>query len=193
MTMQELVLKNRSYRRFDETFEIPEETVKTLVSLCRTVPSTANSQAIRFLPVLSQTGRNALFPHLGWAAALPDWPGPEEGERPTAYVLLLCDKSIAAAKPIDMGICGQTLLLGATELGLGGCMLMNIRKEAIEKAIGIDTEQYDLGMVIALGKPRETVVLTDLPEDGDVRYYRDNAGVHYVPKRTLSQIMLESK
>lgn len=193
MTMQELVLKNRSYRRFDESFEVPEETVRGLVSLCRTVPSTANSQAIRFLPVLSPEGRRALFPHLGWAAALPDWPGPKEGERPTAYVLLLCDKAIAAAKPIDMGICGQTLLLGATELGLGGCMLMNIQKESIEEALGIDAEQYALGMVIALGKPRETVVLTSLPEDGDVRYYRDQEGTHYVPKRSLSQIMLETK
>ena len=191
MTMQELVLLNRSYRRFDEQREVTKEELYSLISLCRTVPSTANSQALRFYPVWEKEKKEALFPHLGWAAALPEWGGPKKGERPGGYIVLLCDKSIAPQKPIDCGICGQTIQLGATEMGLGGCMLMNIKRSEIASALSIDTEKYAVEMVIALGKPAEKVVLVPLPEDGSVRYYRDEDGTHYVPKRALEDLIVE--
>ena len=191
MTMKELVLLNRSYRRFDESRKVTKEELCSLISLCRTVPSTANSQALRFYPVWEQEKKEALFPHLGWAAALPEWGGPKEGERPGGYIVLLCDKSIAPSKPIDCGICGQTVQLGATELGLGGCMLMNIKRDGIAKALGIDTEKYAIEMVIAIGKPAEKVVLVPIAEDGSVKYYRDADGTHYVPKRSLEDLIVE--
>ena len=191
MTMQELVLKTRSYRRFDEARAITKEELYSLIRLCRTVPSTANSQAIRFVPVCEEAKKEALFPALGWAAALPDWNGPEKGERPGGYIVLLCDKSIAPQKPIDIGICAQTILLAATEMGLGGCMLMNIQRSLIASALGIDTDAYAIEMVVALGSPKEKVVLTSLPENGDVRYYRDEEGTHYVPKRALEDLIVE--
>ena len=141
--------------------------------------------------MLGKEKKEALFPALGWAAALPDWGGPAAGERPGGYIILLCDKTIAPQKPIDCGICGQTIQLGATEMGLGGCMLMNIKRSVIESAFAIDTERYAVEMVIALGKPAENVVLVSLPESGDVRYYRDESGTHYVPKRALDDLIVQ--
>ena len=45
-------------------------------------------------------------------------------------------------------------------------------------------------LIVALGKPDEKVVITDVPKDGDIGYYRDEDDVHYVPKRRLEDIVL---
>ena len=121
---------------------------------------------------------------------MKEWKGPEEGERPSAYIIVLCDKTISQSKPIDVGIAAQTILLGATEKGLGGCMFGSIRREKLAEDFGIDTEKHSIELVIALGKPKETVKLVDLPESGSTAYYRDENGVHYVPKRSVEEIII---
>lgn len=189
MSFSDLVLRNRSYRRFDASMPVTQETLHELIDLARTVPSTANSQPIRFLPLTDPRDREQVYPALHWAGALPDWDGPIPEERPTAYLLLLTDRTFGA-KPVDLGICAQTILLGAVERGLGGCMLMNIDRPALCAAFGIDPARYSPDLVIALGKPVEKVVLTSLPPDGDVRYHRDPDGTHYVPKRALEDLIL---
>ena len=120
-----------------------------------------------------------------------DWDGPKEGERPSAYIVILCDQTLGKNKMTDDGIAAQTILLGAVEKGLGGCMLGNVKREELAEALGIDRERFAIDLVLALGKPKETVVLVDLPESGDTRYYRDDAKVHYVPKRSLEELILE--
>ena len=49
------------------------------------------------------------------------------------------------------------------------------------------------GVVIAIGEPAEKIELVPVPENGDVNYYRDENGTHYVPKRALEDIVLEKK
>lgn len=189
--LKELVLKNRTYRRFYENEAVSEETLKELVDLARTVPSTANSQALKFALITDKEDKAKVFECLGWAGALPDWDGPEEGERPASYILVLCDQSIAKNKPIDDGIVSQTIMLGACEKGLGGCIFGNIKRKELAESLAINPEHYTIDLVIAIGKPKETVVITEVGEDGSTTYYRDENQVHYVPKRSLEELIVK--
>lgn len=185
--LKDLVLKNRSYRRFYEDVVINRETLLELIDMARNTPSAANNQPIRYKIVNDPEGCAQLFPLIGWAGYLKEWPGPGEGERPSAYIVMA--SSVEANATIDEGIAGQTILLGAVEKGLGGCFLGNIRREQIAGIISLP-EGLKIDYVIALGKPKETVVLEDI-KDNDIKYYRDENAVHHVPKRTLEQVILK--
>lgn len=187
--LKDLVLRNRSYRRYHEEDRIPAETLRELIALARVTPSTGNTQSLRFRPVSSPEGCAQVFSTLGWAGLLKDWPGPDAGERPSAYILVLVEKAVGDKRDKDVGIAAQTILLGATELGYGGCMLGNVQRERLLQLQGLDPEAYALPLVIALGRPKEDVRLVDA-RDGDTRYYRDAAGTHYVPKRPLDELIV---
>jgi nitroreductase len=187
--LKDLVFQNRSYRRFDETATISRETLKELVDLARLTASAANRQPLKYLLSWEPQKNALIFSHLAWAGYLKDWPGPAEGERPTAYIVMLIDTGISPAAEYDLGIAGQTILLGATEKGLGGCMIASIKKEVLKKALGI-AEQYEIALVIALGKPIEKVLIEAVKTGGDIRYWRDPQGGHHVPKRSLEEIII---
>lgn len=186
-----LVLKNRSYRRFDESFPISIEDLREIASLGQIVPSTANSQALKYLLVNTPEDNARVYATLGWAGMLSDWDGPEEGERPSAYIILLGDLSLGKNKFMDDGITAQTMLLGAVSKGLGGCMLGNIRRTQLAEALSIDLSKFSIDLVIALGKPVEEVVLEPLSPLHGNHYYRDEKQVHHVPKRTLNELIIE--
>ena len=185
-----LVLKNRSYRRFYEHETISMESLEELAGLGRIVPSSANSQAIKFMLVNTPTENAKVYNTLGWAGMLADWDGPQEGERPSAYIILLGDLALGKNKFMDDGIIAQTILLGATAKGYGGCMLGNIKRTELSKAFDIDLEKYSIDLVIALGKPKEEVVLEEITPVHGNRYYRDENAVHHVPKRSLEDLIL---
>lgn len=187
--LRDLITLNRSYRRFDESVRIELETLRELVDLARLSASAANRQALKFL-LSCEPEKNALiFPYLGWAGYLADWDGPEEGERPAAYIVLLGDKELSGVFGCDHGIAAQSILLGAVERGLGGCIIGSINFPQLRTALGI-SGRYKILMVIALGKPVETVVLETVGPDGAIEYWRDENGVHHVPKRRLDEIIL---
>jgi len=189
MEVRELVSKNRSYRRFHQSINVNRETLRDLVDLARLSATGANVQPFKFL-LSCETDRNELiFQHLAWAAYLKDWPGPEEGERPAAYIIILGDLRLKQSFGCDQGIAAQSILLGATEKGLGGCILANIRKPALSQVLSIP-EYFEILLVIALGKPKETVVLEPVDPEGDIKYWRDAKGVHHVPKRSLAELII---
>lgn len=188
--LKELVYKCRSYRRFHEDVAISGEELEELVDLARLTASTANSQALKFKIVNSSEDNAKVYDTLTWAGALPEWPGPEEGERPAAYIVVVCDTTIAKTMKVDVGITSQTIMLGAVDKGYGGCMLASIQRPKLAEVLGIDTERYTIELVLALGKPKEEVKIVPIPESGSVKYYRDEQQVHYVPKRSLEEILL---
>ncbi|MCI8887312.1 MAG: nitroreductase family protein [Hungatella sp.] len=188
--LKDLVYSCRSYRRFYEEVKISREELKDLVELARMTASTANSQALKFKIIDNEADNEKVFETLGWAGALPDWPGPEAGERPSAYILILEDKALGKNKLTDVGITAQTIMLGAVEKGYGGCMLANIRRDNLAEAFAIDPEQYGIQLVLALGKPKEEVKVVPVGADGKVAYYRDQNQVHYVPKRSLEEVLI---
>ena len=188
--LKELVARNRSYRRFYQNERISEETLKELVDLARMAGSTANSQALKYRLAADEETCSRIYPTLAWAGALKEWDGPEEGERPAAYIVILCDQSIAKNKMWDEGIAAQTIMLGAAEKGLGGCMIGSINRSGLAEVLGLDKDRYAISLVLALGKPKEQVVVVPVGEDGSTTYYRDENQVHYVPKSSLEEILL---
>lgn len=187
--MEALVACNRSYRRFDQSVAITPETLRALVELARLSASGRNAQPLKYLLACTPEQNALIFQHLAWAAYLKDWPGPAEGERPTAYIVVLGDKQISPTFGIDPGLAIQNILLGAVERGLGGCILGSVRREELRQALALP-ERYEILYVVALGKPAEMVVVEPVGPDGDTRYWRDAAGVHHVPKRALDEIIL---
>ena len=189
---KDLVLKNRSYRRFFEEEKIAQETLLELVEYARMVPSGANKQALRYYIANEKNCNEQIFETLGWAGYLKDWQGPVVGERPAAYIVLLQDSSYKMATSFDTGIASQTILLGATEIGLGGCMIGNIQTEKLKQVLNL-AENLEIVLVLALGKPKESVVIETMDEKGDIKYWRDEEQVHHVPKRKLNDIIINSK
>jgi nitroreductase len=188
--LRNLVLKNRSYRRYYEEEAIDLDTLKALIDLARLSGSGGNNQPLKFILSNDSQKNILIFPNLKWAGYLEDWPGPAEGERPSAYIVILGDKDIAAQAGVDHGIAAQSILLGATENGLGGCMIGSINRKQLRQDLEIP-DQYDILLIIALGKPKETVVLESVGPDGDIKYWRDENQVHHVPKRPLDEIILD--
>jgi len=186
--IRELVMKNRSCRRFKEDRRITEKDLLDLIELARFSASGANRQPLKFILSHDRETKNLIFPKLAWAGYLTDWDGPVEGERPSAYIVILLDTEISSNPFVDHGIMAQSMLLGATERGLGGCMLMAIDRDALRKDLSIP-ERYEILMVVALGEPAEKIVLEDLKGD-DIRYYRDDDDIHHVPKRPISELVI---
>jgi nitroreductase len=188
--IKELVVRNRSYRRFYQDSAIDEQTLRELVDLARLSASAGNFQSLKYILSCEPVKNAAIFQHLRWAVYLKDWPGPAEGERPAGYIIILGDTEIHKNFFCDHGIAAQSILLGATEKGLGGCMFASIDREGLRKTLNIP-ERFEILLAIALGKPKEKVVIEKLGPDGDIKYWRDNDCVHHVPKRPLDDIIIE--
>lgn len=188
-TIKELVEKNRSYRRFHEHEKVGPGLLRGLVGLTRYCASAANLQPLKYI-ISSEPEKNGrIYPHLNWAGYLTDWPGPAAGERPPAYIIVLGDLKISRDFSCNHGIAAQTILLGAVEAGLGGCIISSIDRPGLSKALAIP-EGYEILLAIAIGRPKEVVVITGLTPGGDVKYWRDSQGVHHVPKRSLDDLIL---
>ena len=187
--IEELVRKNRSYRRFYENKGIENETLKELINLARLSPSAGNLQPLKYVLSNTPEKNNLIFPCLAWAGYLKEWSGPQEGERPAAYVVILGDTNITRKFGCGHGIAAQSILLGATEKGLNGCIVGSIRRKMLRDFLGIP-QRYEILIVIALGVRKEMVVIEEV-KGGDIRYWRDEKGVHHVPKRPLSEIILD--
>ena len=158
------------------------------MALARLCPSAANGQPLKYL-ISWEPERNAgIFAHLRWTAALTDWPGPAEGERPTGYVVILGDTRIAKNFFCDDGIVAQSMLLAAAEQGLGGCMVGSIDRDGLRRTLRIP-DHFQILLVIALGKPAETVVLEMDQSPDQVPYWRDADGIRHVPKRPLAELV----
>lgn len=188
--IEEIISKNRSYRRFNESKKVDTEVIKGLINLARLSASAANLQPLRYVISNSLDKNEDIFNNIGWAGYLQEWKGPEEGERPAAYIVILYDKNISKNPMVDVGIAAQSILLGAAEKGLGGCMIANINKNKLREKLKLE-DRYEIALVVALGEPKEKVVIEEV-KSGDVKYWRDEQSVHHVPKLKLEEIILDS-
>jgi len=189
MEFKEIVEKNRSYRRFEQGHRLSRETLLELVDLARLTPSAGNKQLLRYVVSCSAELNRRICQSLAWAASLPDWPGPEEGERPAAYIVIMTAKDSWDWARVDLGIAAQTIVLAAAARGLGDCMFGNFRKEQLARMLELE-EDLEIRLVIALGKPVEEVVLEEVSEGESITYYRTEDQVHHVPKRRLEDLVI---
>lgn len=185
--MKELAEKNRSYRRFYQDKAITREQLIELVSIGHMTPSGANKQPLRYGIVADPKKNEEVFACLRWAGYYTDWDGPQEGERPSAYIILTTDKGTNCSW--DEGIAGQTILLAAAEKGMGGCFIGNVDRERLAKVMDLD-ETMKISLVIALGYPKEKVVIDTVHAGEDIKYYRDEEQVQHVPKLAIDDILL---
>jgi len=189
MTFKELVARTRSYRRFDQTVKIPRETLESWAALARLVPSSANHQALKFLLINDPELNARVFKSISFAGYLKEWGGPKEGEKPTAYVVILGDTTIKQNFDLDAGIAAQTIMLAANEDGFGGVMMGAIKRESLREEMQIPVH-LEVVLLLALGKPTEQVVVEETSAEHGIRYYRDAEDVHHVPKRPLSELII---
>lgn len=184
-----LVKKNRSYRRFDQSFDISEETLYELIDLARLSASARNQQSLKYFISNTESLNKKIFPCLSWAGYLKDWVGPKEGQKPSAYIVMLNDTTIAKNHFCDEGIAAQSILLGATEVELGGCIIASVNKPILKSILKLP-DHLEIIQVLALGKPIEHVRIEEM-KDGDYKYWRDKMEVHHVPKRSLDELIIK--
>ncbi len=187
--LKDLIRKNRSYRRFDESRKISREELIELIDLARLSSSGGNLQPLKYYLSYNQDTNELVFSTLTWARYLKDWAGPTPGERPTAYIVILGDKKITNHFGIDPGIAAQSILLGASEKGLGGCMFGAVARDKLRNLLQIP-HQYEILYVLALGYPLEKIQIEEIGPEGNVQYWRDEHQVHHVPKRSLAEIII---
>jgi nitroreductase len=186
-----IVEKNRSYRKFREDAEVSQETLKELVNLARLSGCGMNMQSLRYMLITVKADREKVYPYIKWAAFLKDWGGPKEGQRPSAFILLLKDTGKNSfVVQTDMGIACQSILLGAVEKGLGGCIIGALDKDKLRDAFSI-REDLELQYVIAIGKPDQNVIIDEIELGQDTKYWVDKDGNHHVPKIRLEDIIIE--
>lgn len=187
--IRDLIEKNRSYRRFFEDEAIEESLLRELVDLARLSASAANLQPLKYKLVCEPRENAVVFEHLAWAGYLEGWDGPAEGKRPVAYIIILGDARMSRYLEFDGGIAAQSILLGAAEKGLGGCIIGSVQRDKLVSALGLPLD-LKIVLVLALGRPSEEVVIETVGADGDIKYWRDDNSVHHVPKRPLDDIII---
>ena len=188
----DLVKKNRSYRGYNENRNVTKEELLELVDCARLCPSTANAQPLRYYLAWEEEETRRIQVHTNWAKALPQLKLPHKGMCPTAFIIILQDTAVdenLSKYQKDVGITAQTMLLAATEKGLGGCMIGSFGAGSLKTELNLPDNLAPL-LVVAVGEPAETVELVEIGQGESTNYYRDEKDVHYVPKRRLEDIVV---
>ncbi len=187
--IKELVLHNRSYRKYFFDKKISLDQLKQLIDLARVTPSSKNRQPLKYILVNDENHCREVFKHLRWAWFFKDWHGPSQSEQPPAYIVVVQDTNLNDEADIDVGIACQTMLLGAAEMGMGGCIIRTVNRYEIQKLFHLD-DTMEVVLVVAIGYPNQKVVLSEVGEDGNTVYYENEQGDHVVPKRALEEVII---
>lgn len=190
--LKNLMMSDRTVRRFRESERIPVETLEKVVELVRYCPSGRNAQPLRYVIVTSEDDKEKVYPLLKWAGYFSDWDGPEKGERPAAYIIQCLDTKYGNNCLCDDGLQLEAMTLGLRTLGIAGCIIKAFDSIKLHEELRVG-ERYLPRYVLAVGYPAENVELEDMDgsEDADFKYYRTPDGTHHVPKRPLSELILK--
>lgn len=190
--VKELIIRNRSYRGYDESYKFTREQLMNYVDGARFCASSINIQPLKYFIAYENDEVEKIRSRIKWARQLPQMTLPHPGMSPTGFVVICQDKNISDNLNRfmkDIGIVAQSMLLMATEEGLGGCMIGNFKAEEIKGGLDLPENLHPM-LVVAFGRPNETIILTEVGEDGNTAYYRDENDVHYVPKRSLEELLI---
>ena len=193
MTLKELVIANRSCRGYDRSRKVTKEELTEMVDIARLTAASVNMQPLKYYLVYEDEEAALLNSLVKFGANLPELGLPFEGTEPPAFIVICNDLEIAANPERymkDVGIVAQTITLAATEMGLIGCMIGNYNKDKVREALEL-SDKYTVELIISIGKNAEDIRIVDLEEGDSHKYYRDENGVHYVPKRKLSDVIIK--
>lgn len=188
----DLVKQARSHRGFRQDRKVTRQELEHLVECARFTPAARNDQVLKYYLAEKPETVAAIQPLTKWAGALAELHLPRKGGEPVAYIVICLDGSLAenpAPYQRDVGIVAQTMLLAAAEMGLNGCMIGSFAAGELREKLGLP-EAIKPQLLLALGEGTDRIVMTDVGEDGSTTYYRDAEDIHYVPKRTLEQLIL---
>jgi nitroreductase len=182
---KDLILKNRSIRKYDQSVPVSRETLLELVELARLSGSAGNRQSLKYMLSWESEENAKIYKNIGLAGQ------PPEGERPSAYIIVLGDTEISRSFGVDPGIAAQSMLLGAVEKGLGGCMIGMINHRGLHTTLDIP-KRYEICLVICIGKPKEKhiIEIIEKKDDLETRGWWDERGVRHVPKRKLEDLII---
>lgn len=189
MDFLELTREARSCRRFVESKPLSVEDVLWLMECGRLAPSARNAQELRFITITHGAASDELCGLARWAAALKDWGGPVPGERPTAFIAVLMPKGHGDLLWVDTGIFCQTIQLAAASRQWGACIIYSFERKGVVELLKIPSD-YEPAILLALGVPAEKRVVEPMPANGSFTYWREADGSHHVPKRALSELIL---
>ncbi|MBF1332241.1 MAG: nitroreductase family protein [Mogibacterium diversum] len=192
MVIKELIKKNRSVRGYDNSREVTIEELREMVDCARLSASSVNMQPLKYILVRTEDGKARVLKQVSFAAKLSTLKLPHRGSEPMAYVVICQDEQISKSETgflRDVGIVAQSITLAATELGLGACMLGYFSPDKLRQALDLSENLKPL-LVISLGKSVEDVRIVEIEEGESTDYYRDEAGIHYVPKRKLDDVII---
>lgn len=188
----DLVKQARSHRGFRQDRKVTRQELEHLVECARFTPAARNDQVLKYYLAEKPETVAAIQPLTKWAGALAELHLPRKGAEPVAYIVICLDGSLAenpAPYQRDVGIVAQTMLLASAEMGLNGCMIGSFAAGELREKLGLP-EAIKPQLLLALGEGTDRIVMTDVGEDGSTTYYRDAEDTHYVPKRTLEQLIL---
>lgn len=190
--LKDLVIANRSYRGFDESYRFTKEQLTEYVDMTRFTASSVNAQPLKYHIAYEKEEVDTIQKMTRWARALPQMTLPHDNMHPTGFIIICQDLDISdnlARYQKDIGIVAQTVLLAAAEEGLGGCMIGNFTPSEVKSTLDFP-ENIQPVLIVALGKPAEKIVITEIENGESIKYYRDENDVHYVPKRKLEDIII---
>jgi len=187
-----LIEKTRNYHYFVESEKVTEEVLRELVDFARLAPSTSNLnlQPLRYLISCEEERNEKIFETLSWQGYLRGWGGPIKGVKPTGYIIILGDKTVCSSYVADQGIAAQSILLGATNKGIGGCIAAKVQRRKLREALDLPT-RYEILLVVAIGKPGEEIVLEHQEPGADAYGWHDDQGNYHLPKRSLDSVILK--
>ncbi len=183
---KDLLIKNRSIRFYDQSVAVSRENILDLVDCARISNSAGNRQPLKYFICHTPEMSATVHKYIGLAG------NPPEGKRPAAYLVILLDSLLKGygVPEMDCGIAAEVMLLRATEIGLGGCMIGMVNRKGLQKALSIP-DRYEILLVLAIGKPQETHVFEVAEsEKSDMTGWWDEQGVRHVPKRRLEDIVI---
>lgn len=185
-TLRRLLQHNRSYRGYDSSFVVRQDQLRRIIEVATLCPSARNQQVLRFRPVLKDESDKVLS-HIRLGGALPELHLPFPGSEPNAFVVICSTVEESKYVDMDLGIVAQSMLLQATEIGLGGICIGAFDREPIKQALNL---AYEPLLVLAIGRPKENIELVECHEGDSLTYYRNN-DIHYVPKLSLDDLILK--
>ena len=183
-----LLEKNRSYRGYRKDYVVKREMLERIVAVNAKIPCGKNQQTLRFKLVTKDTGADKVLENIKLGGMLPELHLPFEGTEPEAFIIVCGTTPETKIVDIDLGISMQSMLLKATEMGLNGIIICAFNTAKITEVFHLP---YEPLAIVAIGKGIEKIKLVPIDENESHAYYRDEQGVHYVPKVRAEQLIIE--
>ncbi len=186
-----LLEQNRSIRRFDHDRRIAVTELREIVGIARLCASGRNAQPMKYRIVSDEEECSKVFPLLAWAGYYHDWKGPDPEEQPVAYIVQCLDTEITENPLCDDGLQLEAITLGAAAKGIGCCIIKAFNSPALSDLLELPGNLHPR-YVVALGYRAEIAKIVDLPANGDYKYFRNEEDEQCVPKRPLSELLIQS-